>query len=123
MSKLACDLYALESMIYLTAGIVDSYENPKIDLESAIVKSFSLETMSRAVELLLDFPATSFVIKGHPLEEYIRNAVQLQFSHLSGAEKLKSYIGLTGVQHCDVCYAETENFEKRQFYLCSHFLF
>lgn len=89
-------------MIYLTAGLVDSYVNPKIDLESAIVKSFSLETMSRVVDLLLDFPASSFVIKGHPSEEYIRNAMQLRFSKESG-EKLKSYIGLTGLQHCHVC--------------------
>lgn len=102
LAVLACDLYALESMIYLTAGIVDAYENPKVDIESAIVKAFSLETMSQVAKLLLDFPASSFVIKGHPAEEYIRNAIQLQFSEES-AEKLKSYIGLTGLQHCNVC--------------------
>lgn len=110
MSKVTCDLYALESMIYLTAGIVDSYEKPKIDLETAIVKSFSLEIMSRVVKLLLDFPATSFVIKGHPSEEYIRNAIQLRFSKESEAEKLKTYIGLTGLQHCRVCYKLYSNF-------------
>lgn len=88
-------------MIYLTAGIEDSYENPKIDLESAIVKSFSQDLMARIVQLLLDFPAAAFVIKNNPFEEYIRNAMQLRFSKES-TDKLKSFIGLAGLQHCHV---------------------
>lgn len=101
LAELTCDLYALESMIYLTAGIVDSYENPKIDLESAIVKAFSLETLSHVAQLLLDFPASAFVIKGHQCEEYIRNVTQLRFSKES-TEKLKLHIGSAGIQHCHV---------------------
>lgn len=103
LAELTCDLYALESMIYLTAGIIDSYENPKIDLESAIVMAFSLETLSRVVQLLLDFPASAFVIKGHQCEEYIRNISQLRFSRES-IEKLKLHIGSAGLQHCHVCF-------------------
>lgn len=34
----ACRLYALESMIYLTTGLYDEYENPKIFMETAILK-------------------------------------------------------------------------------------
>lgn len=98
---LASELYALESMIHLTAGIEDSYVNPKTDLESAIVKSFSLDIMSRVVQLLLDYPASAFLIKGNPSEEYIRNAIQLRFSKES-TDKLKSNIGLAGLQHCHV---------------------
>lgn len=101
LAGLTCDLYALESMIFLTAGIVDSYKNPKIDLESAIVKAFSLDTLSRVVQLLLEFPASAFVIKGHQCEEYIRNITQLRFSKES-AEKLKLHIGSAGLQHCHV---------------------
>lgn len=36
----ACSIYAIESMIYMTASIPDLYEKPDIDLESAIVKVF-----------------------------------------------------------------------------------
>lgn len=38
LSKAVCDTYALESMIYLTAGIIDGYENADVDLETAIIK-------------------------------------------------------------------------------------
>lgn len=30
--------YAIESMIYLTAGLLDNYENQDCELEAAIVK-------------------------------------------------------------------------------------
>lgn len=38
LSKAVCDTYALESMIYLTAGIIDGYENADVDMETAIIK-------------------------------------------------------------------------------------
>lgn len=38
LSKAVCDTYALESMIYLTAGLIDGYENADVDMESAIIK-------------------------------------------------------------------------------------
>lgn len=103
LATLAAELYALESMTYLTAGISDSYENPKIDVETAIVKSFSLDLIAHALELILSFPAASFGIKGHPCEEYIRNSSQLSLAWRAEAENLKIHIGLAGLQHCDVC--------------------
>lgn len=87
-------------MIYLTVGVMDAYENPKIDIESVIIKAFSMNMMSKVVKLMLNFPA---VINGQPSEEHIKNAIQLQFSGES-IEKLKSFIGLSGLQHCHVCY-------------------
>lgn len=101
IGQIACDLYALESMIYHTAGIEDAYENPKIDVESAIVKAYSLEMLSRLLETIQQFPSLSFMIKGHPVEEHIRNVFQLTFSKES-VDLLKLYIGVSGLQHCDV---------------------
>ena len=37
-AKLAMDIYAMESMSYMLAGVMDTYENPEVSLESAIVK-------------------------------------------------------------------------------------
>lgn len=38
IGKHASAIYALESMLYLTTGIMDKYDNTNIDLETAIFK-------------------------------------------------------------------------------------
>jgi len=38
LARMAGKLYALESMIYMTAGLADISEEPDIDLESALTK-------------------------------------------------------------------------------------
>lgn len=43
VGKYTHSIYALESMLYLTTGIMDKYKNTNIDLESAIFKvSFTI---------------------------------------------------------------------------------
>jgi acyl-CoA dehydrogenase family protein 9 len=37
-AKIMCLTYAVESMTYLTAGILDTYENPDCAVEAAVVK-------------------------------------------------------------------------------------
>lgn len=38
LAKAACSIYAIESMIYLTTGIIDTYEKADVDIEAAIIK-------------------------------------------------------------------------------------
>lgn len=38
IGKHTCSIFALESMLYLTTGILDEYDNSNIDLETAIFK-------------------------------------------------------------------------------------
>ena len=37
-ARVALDIYAMESMTYMTAAIMDHYEEPDVSVESAIVK-------------------------------------------------------------------------------------
>lgn len=37
-AKMACTIYAMESMAYLTAGMLDSYAEPDCAMEAAMVK-------------------------------------------------------------------------------------
>lgn len=37
-AKMACTVYAMESMAYLTAGMLDSYDAPDCAMEAAMVK-------------------------------------------------------------------------------------
>lgn len=38
LAKSVCDTYAIESMTYLTTGLIDRYENQDVDLEAAMLK-------------------------------------------------------------------------------------
>lgn len=107
LSISSCDLYALESMIYMTAGIIDAYENPKVDLESSIVKAYSQECLLKISRAALNFFDHAVTTKGHPIEEDIRNAIQLQY-HGESTQALKSYIGLAGLNHSNVSKKKTK---------------
>lgn len=38
LAKITCLTYAMESMAFLTAGMIDTYENPDCAVEAAILK-------------------------------------------------------------------------------------
>lgn len=83
-------------MIYLSAGIIDTYDNPKVDLECAVTKAYSQDILRNLTKFAMDLIDTPVTIEGHPIELDIRNATQLQFYENSGA--LKSYAGRVGMQ-------------------------
>lgn len=89
-------------MIYLNAGIVDQYDNPKVDLECAITKAYSQDILRNITRFAMDLIDTPVTIEGHPIELDIRNAIQLQYYETSNA--LKSYVGQEGLQHAMVKY-------------------
>lgn len=41
IAKSVCAVYSVESMLYMTAGIMDLYPNTNIDVESSILKVMS----------------------------------------------------------------------------------
>ncbi|XP_055304084.1 complex I assembly factor ACAD9, mitochondrial-like [Sitodiplosis mosellana] len=97
LAKLACDVYGLESMIYLNAGIIDQYDNPKVDLECAVTKAYSQDILWNLTRFAMDLIDTPVTIEGHPIDLDIRNAIQLQYHETSSS--LKSYAGRVGLQH------------------------
>lgn len=100
LAKIACDLYGLESMIYLNAGIIDMYDNPKVDLECAIAKAYSQDILRSLTQLAMNLIGTPVTIEGHSIDLDIRNAIQLQFNETSSA--LKSYVGRAGLKQAMV---------------------
>lgn len=47
-------LYTMESIVYFTAGIVDSYQIPDVSCESALVKIFCTDALKTGINLCLD---------------------------------------------------------------------
>ena len=59
-SKMAVAVYAMESMSYMTAGIIDAYQKPDASIEAAIVKVMAANG-SRAPAGVLCFLGVLFV--------------------------------------------------------------
>lgn len=101
LGKIATDIYALHSMIYLTTGIVDDYDNPKIDLEAAVTKAFSQDILMRCVQTAVHLIGMQATMSTHPLQQQILDALELQ-QMVESSKALKEYVAHVGLQHCAV---------------------
>lgn len=101
LGKLGSELYALESMIYLTAGIIDEYDNPKVELECAATKAYSQDLLLSVANSALSIIGATATVRGHPIEQEIKNGIQLQY-HRETSSSLKQYIAKIGMRHCFV---------------------
>lgn len=100
LAKLGCNIYGLESMIYLNAGIIDRYDNPKVELECAITKAYSHDILQNLTQLAVSLIGSPITIAEHKIDLDIMNAVQLQRRETSRG--LKSHVGREGLQHAMV---------------------
>ncbi|MFT7801398.1 acyl-CoA dehydrogenase family member 9, mitochondrial [Arapaima gigas] len=95
---MALNAFVMESMAYLTAGMMDRPGVPDCSLEAAMVKVFSSEggwvCVSEALQVLGGVGYT----KNYPFERYLRDCrILLIFEGTN--EILRMYIALTGMQH------------------------
>lgn len=98
MGKLMASCYALESMVYLTAGLKDIYENQDIDVECGIIKAFAVESLSDFITAPLHIVGPKSTITDEGYEKLIRDAIQLIGTE-EPIETLKQFIGLSGMSH------------------------
>lgn len=102
LAKLSCDIYGLESMIYLTTGIIDQYDNPKVDMESAITKAYSQDILQKLTKFAMHLINSPVTITGHSIELNVQNAIQLLHNETSLA--LKNYVTTSCLQYAAVRY-------------------
>lgn len=100
IARTACNLYGLESMIYLTAGIIDQYDTPKVNVESALTKAYSQDILRDLTAFATKLMGPSVTIAGHPAGLEITKILQLQSNETSS--DLKSHVGLVGLKHAAV---------------------
>lgn len=98
LGALACSYYALESMIYMTAGLIDIYEKQDVELESAMVQAFAIQTMTDFVVRPLHAVGPQAAIKGGGFDRYIRDAVQLAAAG-EYLDTVQQFISLAGFNH------------------------
>lgn len=96
-AKMAITTYAMESMAYLTAGIIDQYEEPDLSVEAAMVKVFSSEGCWTCVNECLQILGGLGYMKDYPYERYLRDGRILMIFEGTN-EILRMFIALTGMQ-------------------------
>jgi len=96
ISAMLAQTYALESMTYLTAGIVDGKVSD-YSLESAICKVFGSETLWYVVNDTLQIAAGIGYMQDYPYERMMRDArINLIFEGTN--EILRCFVALSGMQ-------------------------
>lgn len=97
-AKMACTVYAMESMAYLTSAMLDTYEEPDCAMEAAMVKVFSSEGVWNCTSECLQILGGLGYMKDYPYERYLRDArILLIFEGTN--EILRILISLLGLQH------------------------
>ena len=98
IGSLACSYYALESMIYMTAGLMDIYEKQDVEIEAAMVQAFAIQAMTDFVVRPLHAVGPQAVVKGGGFERFIRDATQLAAAG-EYLDTVQQFISLAGFQH------------------------
>lgn len=102
IADISSGIYASESMIYLTCGIDDLYENADIDVESAVVKIYCQEKLLELVMAYYGNFDANATTKSNPFEKLLRDTLQMQ-AYGDPKETLKLYVGISGIQYAGVC--------------------
>jgi acyl-CoA dehydrogenase family protein 9 len=96
IARMACETYALESMTYLTTGLVDG-KAADYSVESAICKVFGSETLWMVVDETLQIAAGIGYMVEYPYERLMRDArINMIFEGTN--EILRAFVALAGMQ-------------------------
>ncbi|XP_065085447.1 complex I assembly factor ACAD9, mitochondrial [Ochlerotatus camptorhynchus] len=106
LAKATCSVYAAESMIYLTTGLLDDFIGQDAEMEAAITKIFTAEKLMDMAIQPLRFVGQQALTKGHPLEALFRNSVQF-FGQSETIDSVKFFVALSGLQHAGMATHET----------------
>lgn len=98
LGSLTSKCYALESLIYMTAGLIDIYENQDVEVECAIVHAFAMQSMSDFIMRPLQSIGPLAVVKGAGYDRFVRDAIQLS-AYGESLDSVKQFIAIAGLNH------------------------
>lgn len=105
LGSLTSSCYALESMAYMTAGLIDIYSNQDVEVESAMVQSFAIQALTDFIVRPLHAVGPQAIVKGVGFERFIRDATQIAASG-EPLDGIKQFIALSGIQHAGISLNE-----------------
>lgn len=96
IAEMMAETFALESMTYMTTGLVDRHSRD-YSIESAICKVYGSETLWRVANETLQIAAGTGYMCSYPYERFLRDArINLIFEGTN--EILRCFIALSGMQ-------------------------
>ncbi|XP_044747279.1 complex I assembly factor ACAD9, mitochondrial [Coccinella septempunctata] len=98
MSEILSYVYMVESMVYLTSGLMSTYENQDCDIECLITRIFSTELCLKSTSLGLSLVGTSSINSNHFGQQLHREALT-QYISYENENMAKLLVGLLGIQH------------------------
>ncbi|KAM7345101.1 acyl-CoA dehydrogenase family member enigma [Cochliomyia hominivorax] len=119
LARSCLSVYSIESMIYLTAGLLDEFNKPDVVLESAVTKYHSLKELYSICTTALDIVGPKSLHAGQTTEINFRNAAQL-YTLGESIDNLSIYIALTGLQHAGSLMGDTIRMQRNPLFNPGH---
>ncbi|GAB1600902.1 acyl-CoA dehydrogenase family member 9, mitochondrial-like [Argonauta hians] len=105
LANIAMNIYVMESMAYMTSGIIDNSKNADVSLEAAIVKIFSSENTWVSTSECLQILGGLGYMKEYPYQRSLRDCrICMIFEGTN--EILRLFVGLTGLKHAGLSLKE-----------------
>jgi acyl-CoA dehydrogenase family protein 9 len=96
ISRIMMEIYALESMVYLTTGLIDRGD-VDYSIESAICKVYASEALWRTANDAMQIAGGNGYSREYPYERYLRDSrINMIFEGTN--EVLRAFIALSGMQ-------------------------
>lgn len=106
LARSSAAIYAAESMIYLTTGLLDDFEGQDAEMEAAITKIFTGEQLLKLALLPLKFIGPQALTTNSPFNALLRDSLQF-FGHGETLDSIKFFVALAGLQHAGTSSHET----------------
>ncbi|XP_054281665.1 complex I assembly factor ACAD9, mitochondrial-like [Macrosteles quadrilineatus] len=104
--EIATRIYTLESMTYLTTGILDTYESADCLLELAIIKIFSFTEGRYALDLIMELMGGRAFLESEIVQKYFKDFRTMEvFDGTTDIAKLM--VALLGLQHTGITLHES----------------
>ncbi|GJQ86286.1 hypothetical protein Trydic_g8982 [Trypoxylus dichotomus] len=105
IGELSVALYAIESATYMSAGLLDQYENQDCELEAAIVKLISTKYCRKAISSIMDFLGSTTFLKDNWCNQLHHDSLGHALLH-EPVDSLRLTIALLGLQHAGMALAD-----------------
>uniref|UniRef100_A0A182W5I5 Acyl-CoA dehydrogenase family member 9, mitochondrial n=1 Tax=Anopheles minimus TaxID=112268 RepID=A0A182W5I5_9DIPT len=106
LARMASIIYASESLIYMTASLMDDFENQDVEMEAAITKVFTTGSLLNLSMLPLQLLGPQALGKECAFEELFNDALKM-FIGDESVDSINLFIALTGLQHAGMHTYET----------------
>ncbi|XP_046740530.1 complex I assembly factor ACAD9, mitochondrial [Diprion similis] len=106
IAKMSTALYAIESMTYMTTGLIDEYKDQNCSVESAIVAAYSMNECVHQILEGLKLLGRQTYLKDSPYERIYLDALGLVLYNESSID-LHTYIAIMGLHHSGLINSHT----------------